>query len=800
MHNQNIDLVRVETKKIITEFQKLINELKKDEELKDKNEADDQKTLSLKKLKNDFEILENEKKKLDSKEYVISVVGTMKAGKSMTINAIVGQEILPSRVEAMTTLPTIITHKKGQDIPILTIKKIEVFTELLNKVQNNVDKYTDDSEDIKKLIDSIQNNKIKFKDKYQGREEIENFLRQLNDLMRVAKEIDINPPYDKFESIDEIPRIEVEFYHLSKDESSGDSKFSLLDTPGPDEFKHSELLKEIFKKQIERSSGIMLLVDYTKMNNKSDVEVKEQIDEVAGLIGKKHLFVLINKFDQRKRKEDDIDTKEKVIKTIATDILKDKIDKESIFPVSAKSAFYANIGLRELDKKGYIDTSLDWVPDFGVVLMGEDWEDDIEDEKRVRKKCCKLWEKSFFEEALNQVIKKLHNEVDINYIEQPINKVCELLRKYNNVFKTHKNAYQLKLKELKQIIKTITEDINNIIKISKNIEKEINDYISNIENNIENKSKETIIEISNRIKFELDNNINKVKKEEKDRRNKGHKVNNNSILHKELWEGGLFDFFTKNKDEQYDTFREEGLLEFSDLDELQKFIDKLNKFFTEVVKDKYIKQTEVDINENINKLKTNINTIIQKKLGVLLKKIEQKFAENGDSLNIILPQLDVNIKIDFKDSLFEGVKQEKKEYKERGKDWWSKFKNWFNSDWGTETKYKDIYIVENSTIISNIEISLKEIQDSAINKLNNEFKTKIKNPINLKLQQLIQEIESYRAEQEEILQEKEKKDKFFIEKKIQITHIYQKKIKKITERLANINKQCDFRQSSKEIH
>ncbi|TMQ79043.1 hypothetical protein FGG74_26220, partial [Escherichia coli] len=49
-----------------------------------------------------IEELEGEQSKNGRREMVRDVVGTMKAGKSKTINAIVGQEIVPNRNRTMT--------------------------------------------------------------------------------------------------------------------------------------------------------------------------------------------------------------------------------------------------------------------------------------------------------------------------------------------------------------------------------------------------------------------------------------------------------------------------------------------------------------------------------------------------------------------------------------------------------------------------------------------------------------------------------------------------------------------------
>lgn len=64
-------------------------------------------------------MLNNELRKITRLEMVLAIVGTMKAGKSTTINAIVGTEVLPNRNRPMTALPTLIRHTPGQKEPVL---------------------------------------------------------------------------------------------------------------------------------------------------------------------------------------------------------------------------------------------------------------------------------------------------------------------------------------------------------------------------------------------------------------------------------------------------------------------------------------------------------------------------------------------------------------------------------------------------------------------------------------------------------------------------------------------------------
>jgi hypothetical protein len=73
-------------------------------------------------------------------ELRMAVVAPMKAGKSTIINAIVGQELLPSRNAAMTTLPTaIIFNKEAQEPTLkLTSEIISVFQESYLGLQQKI--------------------------------------------------------------------------------------------------------------------------------------------------------------------------------------------------------------------------------------------------------------------------------------------------------------------------------------------------------------------------------------------------------------------------------------------------------------------------------------------------------------------------------------------------------------------------------------------------------------------------------------------------------------------------------------
>lgn len=525
MHKDNIKKVQIETVKIITETEKIIDNLL-DIEKTNIESSDSKKTLSYKNLTKHKDILGNEKKKLIEPEYVVAVVGTMKAGKSMTINAIVGQEVLPSRKLPMTTLPTLITHKAKQEKPILKLKNIEPFKNLVTKIKkSNICEKEYKQEELKNLLDKIKKDKITFNTVYNGKNEINIFLEVLNDLMRIANDFNIEPPYEEFTNIDELPRIEVEFYHLLNKENYMNTKLTLLDTPGPDEFKHSKMLKEIFIKQIERASAVMLLVDYDKMNSNSGAEVKKEVEEVAN---KNHLLVLVNKFEGEDKEEA---KKEEAKKLVAKDMFKGEMNIDSIYPVSAKIALYANLGLCELHKHGKIDKSLSWFDEFGKTLFGPSWDimKNSTNDELLETICKNSWKKSFFEEPLNN-ISTIHRDALFLTLESALDSLENSLKDYSNAFKIHKESYDKKLKDLKKDIESLKKDIEILAIISKNIQNSSTNLLKDSKNKISRTIKDNVEQVKNKIVDNFNNNLEKAYTEEK---NLGHKTEDRIVL----WEG-----------------------------------------------------------------------------------------------------------------------------------------------------------------------------------------------------------------------------------------------------------------------
>ncbi len=427
--------------KVLFNQQQLLQTLEKNNLVPEYNAAKP-KVIDTKNVDESKCILQGEYKKLENFEVVLAVVGTMKAGKSTTINAIVGREVLPNRNRPMTSLPTLIAHKKGQIEPILTFdtKQINQYFAQLNKT--NLDKYAqhekiDSYKEIVNFIAKIKKG-YQFESKYQGEQAIFDFLAELNDLVRLSRVISkdhetLNFPFSAYKEINALPRIEVEFTELAQqDEQMGN--LVLLDTPGPNEADLPEL-KEIFNQQLKRSSAVMVVMDYTQLKSKADKEIRDELEKLPK-IETERLFALVNKFDQKNAHGDDENTTKNII---VNDLLRNQIKIENVYCISAQGAFLSSrlAGyIQQYQQKPDFDT-LEWVRDFAKRAFGEaDAQDDWEDAslEKINKRIVRVLERSQIKLPLNNVIIESYKNAPQIAMKSALNDVDSIFTNIKNVF------------------------------------------------------------------------------------------------------------------------------------------------------------------------------------------------------------------------------------------------------------------------------------------------------------------------------------------------------------------------------
>ena len=436
MHEENIGLMVEETKRLLSFQIDLLEDMGKDPQVVTGRQSQPEQTFTREDMPKDLEVLRGELSKAGNLELVLAVVGTMKAGKSTTINAIVGTEVLPSRNVPMTTLPTLIRHTPGQAKPVLVLDNIEPLRKLAARLRGNPGfRDLGEKRHFRDVIAELSSGAA-IQRRYQGASNIYKCLKMVNDLVRICAELGEEFPFGEYDEVHELPVIEVEFFHLKgSDGSSG--RLVLLDTPGPNESKQPHL-KKMMKDQLRKASAVIAVLDYTQLKSEADAEVRDELKALASMMTRR-LYAMVNKFDARDRNSYDA---EEVKVLVASDLFQDRdqgsvMPADMIFPVSAQQAFLANRALRELDLHGRLPDPDDapWVEDFGEEAFGRRWESKVQDAGEVEDSARELWKDSFFGAPLDQVIKAAHSQAAVLALDSAASKLGAYARKVSNFTK-----------------------------------------------------------------------------------------------------------------------------------------------------------------------------------------------------------------------------------------------------------------------------------------------------------------------------------------------------------------------------
>lgn len=413
-----------------------------------------------------IETLNGEAHKLESLDMVVAVVGTMKAGKSTTINAIVGQEVLPNRTAAMTSIPTLIRHTPGMAEPILHFHNKEPVDGLVlelkkrlndHNYQQVISAYCNESEDAAYVIDFVRSGSS-VKERYTGVEGIFGFLKVINDLVRLCREVGVEFPFERYSEVHQLPIIEVEFSYLrGKPASLG--RLTLLDTPGPNEAGQTHL-RHLLTKQLSQASAVIAVLNYTQLRTDADEELRGQIEAISD-IAKGRLFALINRYDERGKNDPDEDTTRRLV---AGRLMKNNVPESHVFAVSAKRAFLAGSAVSAFEKNEALPDAAvaKWVEEFGLACFGFDWEESVADGEMVRRAADKLWVKSGFDAPLSGIIGSAHSHAALYAIDSAASKARFYSERLKNFLSSRSSAIRSTAEGLQTHIANLKEDEQKI--------------------------------------------------------------------------------------------------------------------------------------------------------------------------------------------------------------------------------------------------------------------------------------------------------------------------------------------------
>ena len=398
---------------------------------------------------------------------VLAVVGTMKAGKSTTINAIVGREILPNRNRPMTALPTLIEHAPGQKTPVLHFEKRQPILELIEKLEEKARKLKSESlqerlEGDSHLQDALQKlyQTRSINKKHEGEEAIFDFLAWLNDLVRLSAALKVPFPFEAYAGVADFPRIEVEFFHLRNQNQAGQGKFMILDTPGFNEAGQQEHLLPMMREQLEKASAVLAVLDYTQLKSESEKDLRDELEQIAKH-ARDRMFALVNKFDNQDSNSDDA---EKTCKYVAKQLLP-RLNPEKIFPVSSRNAYLAQraqLALTEGGIQWQEGQPASWVDDFGNEGLGKRWKRNINDAEETQQAANELWNESRFDKPLEKVIQYGHQTAALLAVAAAAGVLAHNAQELTRFIKGRLQAQDANREELRKLIASVKKQIGQL--------------------------------------------------------------------------------------------------------------------------------------------------------------------------------------------------------------------------------------------------------------------------------------------------------------------------------------------------
>ena len=464
MHEKNIALLCDEADRLLQLNINLLRQMVEEPDVLSDSKNENRLLFDKQKALKRIEELEGEQIKTARREMVLAVVGTMKAGKSTTINAIVGQEILPNRNRPMTSVPTLIRHVPGKTEPVLHLEHIQPVRNLLITLQEKlatpagqqVAQTLQQTGDTRELLDILTDDGW-LKNEYHGEEEIFTGLASLNDLVRLAAAMGSEFPFDEYAEVQKLPVIDVEFSHLvGMDECQG--TLTLLDTPGPNEAGQPQM-EVMMRDQLQKASAVLAVMDYTQMNSKADEEVRKELNAIADVsVGR--LFVLVNKFDEKDRNGDGADA---VCQKVPAMLNSDVLPASRVYPGSSRQAYLANRALHELRKNGTLPVDEAWVDDFVREAFGRMKKDYVcKDSELATEGATDLWECSLIDQLITEVILSSHSRAAALAVDSAAAKLMQNAENISEYLSLRHQGLMQSIQSLQAHITSLLEDIREI--------------------------------------------------------------------------------------------------------------------------------------------------------------------------------------------------------------------------------------------------------------------------------------------------------------------------------------------------
>ncbi len=636
-----------------------------------------------------IEELEGEQIKNARREMVLAVVGTMKAGKSTTINAIVGQEILPNRNRPMTSVPTLIRHVPGKTEPVLHLEHIQPVRNLLITLQQKlatpagqqVAQTLQQTGDTRELLDILADD-VWLKNEYHGEDEIFTGLASLNDLVRLAAAMGTEFPFDEYAEVQKLPVIDVAFSHLvGMDACQG--TLTLLDTPGPNEAGQPQM-EMMMRDQLQKASAVLAVMDYTQMNSKADEEVRKELNAIAD-VSAGRLFVLVNKFDEKDRNGDGADAvRQKVPAMLNSDVL----PGSRVYPGSSRQAYLANRALHELQKNGTLPDDEAWVDDFVREAFGRMKKEHIcKDSELATEGATDLWEGSLIDKLITEVIQSSHSRSAALAVDSAAAKLMQNAENVSEYLSLRHQGLQQSIQSLQVHITSLLADIQEIEKCQNRVTGDVKIAMDNINT----KTRELLTGVSTSLEEKLNAYFRSGKRKEQQMLEE-----ENSAQPRERNAFAFFHdiFGTGNQHDRMRDFDPDSPeIKFSDRKEALELMMQIESTVTSLHREAEA-QFRPELEKIVRGIETGFRGTALYATENIAGRINARLEDEGFTVKISFPtvsQLQTRLAVKTNLSALMEERTETVTRHRRQNGVWGTFCRWFGtSDWGWETYKEDV--------------------------------------------------------------------------------------------------------------
>lgn len=379
----------------------------------------------------------------------------------------------------------------------------------------------------------------------------------------------------------------------------------------------------------------MVVLDYTQLNSQAEADIKAQIDKIP-TIQKNRLFALVNKFDQKNANSDDKDSTKK---HIFNNLLKDKIELDNIYPISAYDTYlgYRMTTALKSEKPAY--DAINWVGDFASKLYGRRPEQTYNaiTPEELAKDIQDLLDDSLMQEPIEKVIINMQKNAPLIAIQSALVEANDVFNNLNNklnIGNMFAEKGEMTQKEIDELNQTITSLENRLADLQADREK--------ISNKIEQVKQDIDKNINLDGKIELLNNQAKLTIQTYlGRENKDIKQQQDELVRKNQdlrYLRRLTSKETPRKEEGLDKLRDRAnsngtKLIFSNMDDLQSFGQELEQQLVHYAQNNIMSSFTKILKKSENQVVEVVKDVQQDCLEIL-SQMSDDFAKKGVALRI----------------------------------------------------------------------------------------------------------------------------------------------------------------------